>query len=79
MKEMAKHVPDTGSYAPVTVLVDDRSDGRISLVALTRVAARDNHLGAALQPKFYWALLQTKITWRVNISRMGIQVLTGVG
>jgi hypothetical protein len=27
MKEMAKHVPDAGSYAPVTVLVDDRADG----------------------------------------------------
>jgi|SRR2546426_4126971 len=27
MKEMAKHVSDAGSYAPVTVLVDDRVDG----------------------------------------------------
>jgi uncharacterized protein (DUF302 family) len=27
MKEMAKHVPDAGSYAPVTVLVDEREDG----------------------------------------------------
>jgi uncharacterized protein (DUF302 family) len=27
MKEMAKHVQDTGSYAPVTVLVDERADG----------------------------------------------------
>ena len=27
MKEMAKHVPDAGSYAPVTVLVDERPDG----------------------------------------------------
>jgi hypothetical protein len=27
MKEMAKHVPDAGSYAPVTVLIDERSDG----------------------------------------------------
>lgn len=27
MKEMAKHVPDSGSYAPVTVLVDERTDG----------------------------------------------------
>jgi uncharacterized protein (DUF302 family) len=27
MKEMAKHVPDAGSYAPVTVLVDERLDG----------------------------------------------------
>ncbi len=27
MKEMAKHVPDAGSYAPVTVLIDERPDG----------------------------------------------------
>ena len=27
MNEMAKHVPDAGSYAPVTVLVDEREDG----------------------------------------------------
>jgi hypothetical protein len=27
MKEMAKHVADAGSYAPVTVLVDERGDG----------------------------------------------------
>jgi uncharacterized protein (DUF302 family) len=27
MLQMARHVPDAGSYAPVTVLVDERSDG----------------------------------------------------
>jgi uncharacterized protein (DUF302 family) len=27
MKEMVKHVPDAASYAPVTVLIDQRSDG----------------------------------------------------
>src|SRR6202453_4812398 len=27
MKEMVKHVPDAGSDAPVTVLVDERADG----------------------------------------------------
>jgi uncharacterized protein (DUF302 family) len=27
MNEMAKHVPDAGSYAPVTILVDERPDG----------------------------------------------------
>jgi uncharacterized protein (DUF302 family) len=27
MKEMARHVPDAGSYAPVTVLIDERTDG----------------------------------------------------
>ena len=27
MKEMVKNLPDAGSYAPVTVLIDDRDDG----------------------------------------------------
>jgi uncharacterized protein (DUF302 family) len=27
MKEMAKHIRDAGSYAPVTVLIDEREDG----------------------------------------------------
>lgn len=27
MKEMVKHVPDAGSYAPITVLLDERPDG----------------------------------------------------
>ncbi len=27
MKQMAEHVPDTASYAPVTILIDERADG----------------------------------------------------
>ncbi len=27
MKEMVRHVPDAGSYAPVTILIDERPDG----------------------------------------------------
>jgi len=27
MSRMLQHVPDTGSYAPVTILIDERSDG----------------------------------------------------
>jgi hypothetical protein len=27
MKEMVKRVPDAGSYAPVTILIDERLDG----------------------------------------------------
>jgi uncharacterized protein (DUF302 family) len=27
MKEMVKRVPDAGSYAPVTILIDERADG----------------------------------------------------
>src|SRR6201984_1707014 len=26
MREMVKHVPDAGSYAPVTILIDERAD-----------------------------------------------------
>jgi uncharacterized protein (DUF302 family) len=27
MKEMVKHVPEAGSYAPITLLIDERSNG----------------------------------------------------
>jgi uncharacterized protein (DUF302 family) len=27
MKQMAEHVPDTASYAPITLLIDEREDG----------------------------------------------------
>ena len=27
MRQMVQHVPDAGSYAPVTILVDERADG----------------------------------------------------
>jgi hypothetical protein len=27
MKQMVKHLPDAGSYAPVTLLIDERPDG----------------------------------------------------
>jgi uncharacterized protein (DUF302 family) len=27
MKQMTEHVPDTGSYAPITILVSEREDG----------------------------------------------------
>ena len=27
MKQMVEHVPDAGSYAPVTILIDERTDG----------------------------------------------------
>src|SRR5207302_10815560 len=38
MREMAKRVPDAGSYAPVTVLVDERPDGRH--ISYDRMASR---------------------------------------
>jgi len=27
MRQMVQHVPDAGSYAPVTILIDERSEG----------------------------------------------------
>jgi hypothetical protein len=40
MKEMAKHVPDAGSYAPVTILVDEREDGvHLSICPMTEWSA----------------------------------------
>ncbi len=27
MKQMIEHAPDAGSYAPVTILIDERADG----------------------------------------------------
>src|ERR1700691_3075427 len=40
MKEMAKHVPDAGSYAPVTILVDERPEGvRLSYDTMASVLA----------------------------------------
>lgn len=40
MKQMARHVPDAGAYAPVTVLVDERDDGvHISYDRMTSLLA----------------------------------------
>jgi uncharacterized protein (DUF302 family) len=44
MREMAKHVPDAGSYAPVTILIDERSDGvHISYDRMTSFLAPYNN------------------------------------
>jgi uncharacterized protein (DUF302 family) len=37
MRQMAEHVPDAGSYAPVTILVDERPDG--TYVSYDRMAS----------------------------------------
>src|SRR5207249_974456 len=39
---MAKHVPDAGSYAPVTILVDERKDG--VHLSYDRMAQSASHL-----------------------------------
>jgi hypothetical protein len=47
MKEMVKHVPDAGSYAPVTVLVDEREDGvHLSYDTMETLLARYGNLDA---------------------------------
>jgi uncharacterized protein (DUF302 family) len=47
MKEMAKHVPDAGSYAPVTILVDNRADGvHLSYDKMTSLLAPYGNLDA---------------------------------
>ena len=47
MKEMAKHVPDAGSYAPVTVLVDERTDGvHLSYDGMASLLAPDGNTHA---------------------------------
>jgi hypothetical protein len=47
MKEMAKHVPDAGSYAPVTILVDERADGvHLSYDKMTSLLAPYGNLEA---------------------------------
>jgi uncharacterized protein (DUF302 family) len=41
MKRMVEHVPDAGSYAPVTILVDERPDGvRLSYDRMSGFLAR---------------------------------------
>lgn len=40
MQSMARHVPDAGSYTPVTVLIDERADGvHLSYDAMARLLA----------------------------------------
>lgn len=47
MKEMAKHVPDAGAYAPVTILVDERADGiHLSYDKMTSLLATYGNLDA---------------------------------
>jgi uncharacterized protein (DUF302 family) len=52
MKEMAKYVPDAGSYAPVTVLVDERGDGvHLSYDKMTSLLAPYGNADALAVPQ----------------------------
>jgi uncharacterized protein (DUF302 family) len=47
MREMVKHVPDAGSYAPVTILIDERPDGvHISYDRMASLLAPYENAGA---------------------------------
>jgi hypothetical protein len=47
MKEMAKAVPDAASYAPVTILIDERADGvHLSYDSMVSLLAPYGHEGA---------------------------------
>jgi uncharacterized protein (DUF302 family) len=47
MKQMAEHVPDAASYAPVTVLIDEREDGvHLSYDLMASYLASSGHLAA---------------------------------
>ena len=47
MREMVRHVPDAGSYAPVTILVDERPDGvHISYDRMASLLARYENVKA---------------------------------
>ena len=37
MKQMVKSVPDAGSYAPVTILIDERGDGKWPVTWIPRL------------------------------------------
>jgi uncharacterized protein (DUF302 family) len=43
MKQMAEHVPDAGSYAPITILIDQRGDG--VHISYDRMASYLTHYG----------------------------------
>jgi uncharacterized protein (DUF302 family) len=48
MKRMAEHVPDAGSYAPVTILIDERQDGvHLSYDLMASFLAPYGHLAAS--------------------------------
>lgn len=47
MRKMVKHVPDAGSYAPVTILIDERVDGvHLSYDRMASLIAPYGHSGA---------------------------------
>jgi uncharacterized protein (DUF302 family) len=63
MKEMAKHVPDAGSYAPVTILVDERADGvHLSYDKMTSLLAPYGDLGALAVARDLDSKIETLLT-----------------
>jgi hypothetical protein len=60
MQETAKHVPDAGSSAPVTVLVDERCDGLAVTACICLVAAwLASCLRAGIPARSRWRRIST--------------------
>jgi uncharacterized protein (DUF302 family) len=60
MKQMVDHVPDAGSYAPVTILIDERSDG---------VHLSHDRMASLLAPYGNTAALKVARVWTPRSSR----------
>jgi uncharacterized protein (DUF302 family) len=67
MKELAKHVPDAGSYAPVTILMDER-DGKvvISYDSMTSFLTHYGNAEALSVAKDLDAKIQTLLKMAAN-------------
>jgi hypothetical protein len=63
MKRMTEHVPDAASYAPVTILVDERADGvHLSYDRMASVLAPYNNEAALAVARDLDAKVETLLT-----------------
>jgi uncharacterized protein (DUF302 family) len=83
MKEMVKRVPDAGSYAPVTILIDERSDGvhlsydRMQSLLAPYGNAEASRIAAALDTKVESLLMRAAAFEDDSGGRTGSKVLGG--
>ena len=81
MKEMVKRVPDAGSYAPVTILIDERSDGvhlsydRMQSLLAPYGNAEASRIAAVLDTKVESLLMQAAAFEDDSGGRTGSKVL----
>src|SRR5215831_15754986 len=63
MRQMVQHVPDAGSYAPITILIDERSDGvHLSYDRMTTFVAPYGNAEALRVAKELDAKVETLLT-----------------